>query len=124
MSHEHPGDGVRCDHCDRLPTAVLSTPQWLLDSEFSHGLMYNKHERLCYDCHTWQTDQEIAAFAAAGGVTVGKGVQSPTMVFGFSISDNIRSCNGVTLRNYEPVPEGFDHLYPPSPRRATRRKKR
>ena len=44
MSHEFPGDGVRCDHCD-----TLGIPYTYRGRTFS-GLTPNRGERLCSRC--------------------------------------------------------------------------
>jgi len=54
MSHEHPGDDVRCDHCNRT-----GEPYTYQGKEFS-GLHPNRGEQLCSDC-LWaavQADQD------------------------------------------------------------------
>ena len=48
MSHESPGDGIRCDHCNRRGT--LDAP-----------LLPNRGERLCAPCLDASVDADLNA---------------------------------------------------------------
>lgn len=122
MSHEYPGDGERCDHCNRTPQQVPSTPDWLLESTFGNGFMHVHNEIICYDCHTRQADYEIAQFVAAHSavtprVANGRG---STNTVDLSISGNAMWINGRRTVNYEPLPDDLPLAAP----RPTRRRRR
>ncbi|MFD8564852.1 hypothetical protein ACFV1N_46945 [Streptosporangium canum] len=53
MSFEHPGDGKRCDHCNRP-----GTPYKYKGRKYS-GLFANRGEKLCSDCLEYSRLAEI-----------------------------------------------------------------
>lgn len=63
MNHENPGDGVRCDQCNRTPREA-GHPEWCADR-----LMRNRHKRLCRSCFTRTVDLELAEVARNTPVT-------------------------------------------------------
>jgi hypothetical protein len=70
MSHEEPRDGKRCDHCNRAPRAVPTTPEHMFEEgRFDPpGLTANRGEYLCHDCLNADVDRDIAAARAAAPV--------------------------------------------------------
>lgn len=104
MSIENPGDGVRCDRCDRTPHEVPETPDWLLASEHGHGFMHVYQEVICYACHNAQQDEIEARFSLGNAVRVGKGLQYPHTI-DISVTDNTMWVDGQRVRNYAPVPQ-------------------
>lgn len=53
MSFEHPGDGKRCDHCNRPGKPYIHWGQ-----KFS-GLFANRDEKLCQSCLDLAVNAEI-----------------------------------------------------------------
>lgn len=53
MSHEHPGDGLRCDHCDQP-----GIPYEYKGRTFS-GLISNQGEKLCPRCNGHEHDRFV-----------------------------------------------------------------